>query len=181
MRCDLMADFMCATAVPLSRATASNRTFLFVVLLSAVIVPMTCRPATQADAGKLRDKPGVFSTDGKKILFISSYPFRADRFHDLISLETGLMNSNSTDPQQLIRFNSPGYAESNTAGLRSSAANGAWHSSSRSISVLNLFIPKHETWTIALAQAAVVTRVSTPQISRETNNENDRAPVCSPD
>jgi hypothetical protein len=177
-----MANFMRATAVPVSRTTASNRTFLFVVLLSAVIVPMTCRPATQADAGKLRDKPGVFSTDEKKILFMSSYPFRADWFqHHLICIETGLMNNDGTDPEQLIRFNSPGYAESNTAGRGSLAANGAWHSSTRSISVLNLFIPKYETWTIALAPAAVVTRVSTPQISRETNNENERAPVCSPD
>ncbi|MCL5746138.1 MAG: hypothetical protein M1541_19780 [Acidobacteria bacterium] len=97
------------------------------------------------------DEHGVFSNDGKKILFMSSYPFRTNWLsHTVLSLKTEfmLMNSDGSGLQQLTHFNSPGYPESNAPGRGSVAAIGEWNPDGRTISALNLFFPNYETWTI---------------------------------
>jgi len=99
---------------------------------------------------KLWDEHGVFSPDGEKILFMSSYPFRANpNQHNTLFLKTEfmLMNRDGTGLQQVTHFNSPGHPETNTRP-GSVAANGEWHPNGRTISVLNLFFPDYETWTI---------------------------------
>ena len=99
---------------------------------------------------KLWDEHGVFSPDGEKILFMSSYPFRTSSLrHNTLFLKTEfmLMNKDGSGLQQLTHFNSPGYPETNTRP-GSVAANGEWHPDGRTISVLNLFFPEYETWTI---------------------------------
>jgi Tol biopolymer transport system component len=100
------------------------------------------------------DEHGVFSPDGEKILFMSSYPFRADPLRSTVlflATEFMLMNKDGTGLQQLTHFNSPGYPESNTQGRQSVAANGEWNPDGRSISALNLFFPSFETSTITFA------------------------------
>jgi Tol biopolymer transport system component len=99
----------------------------------------------------LWDEHGVFSPDGEKILFMSSYPFRDSPFrHNVLFLKTEfmLMNKDGSSLRQLTHFNSSGYPESNTLGRGSVAANGEWAPDGRSVSVLNLFFPTYETWTI---------------------------------
>ena len=85
---------------------------------------------------------------------MSSYPFRdSPGVHKTLSLKTEfmLMNKDGSGLQQLTHFNTPGYAESNPVGRGSVAANGAWHPDGRSISVINLFFPTYETWTITFS------------------------------
>jgi Tol biopolymer transport system component len=99
------------------------------------------------------DEHGVFSPDGKKILFMSSSPFRNSRLrHNTLFLKTEfmLMNEDGSGLYQLTNFNSPGYPETNTRP-GSVAANGEWHPDGRTLSVLNLFFPEYETWTITFA------------------------------
>jgi len=76
------------------------------------------------DAGKLTqltktptvwDEHGVYSPDGRKIVFMSSYPYRNDpNSYKTTSLHTEfmLMNADGSELQQLTHFNLPGYPES---------------------------------------------------------------------
>ncbi len=101
------------------------------------------------------DEHGVFSPDGTKIFFMSSYPFRDDPWvHNTLFLKTEfmLMNADGSGLEQLTYFNTPGHEESNTGGRLSVAANGEWHPDGTSISALNLFFPTYETWTIRFKQ-----------------------------
>ena len=97
----------------------------------------------------LWDEHGVFSPDGEKLLFMSSYPYRADpKASKTLSLKTEfmMMNKDGSDLRQVTHFNVPGYSESLAKG--SVAANGEWAPDGRSISVLNLFFPKYRSWDI---------------------------------
>jgi Tol biopolymer transport system component len=97
------------------------------------------------------DEHGVFSPDGQKIFFMSSYPFRNNPLsHLTIFLQTEfmLMNSDGSNLQQLTHFNSPGYPESDAPFHGSVAANGAWRPDGASISAINLFFPTYQTWSI---------------------------------
>ncbi len=61
------------------------------------------------------DEHGVFSNDGSKISFMSSYPYRSEPgSNKLTSLKTEfmLMDSDGTHLQQITHFNMPGYPES---------------------------------------------------------------------
>ena len=67
----------------------------------------------------LWDEHGVFSPNGEKVFFMSSYPFRdSPGVHKTLSLKTEfmLMNKDGSGLQQLTHFNTPGYPESNTTG-----------------------------------------------------------------
>ncbi len=61
------------------------------------------------------DEHGVFSSDGSKISFMSSYPYRSEPGSDKVtSLKTEfmLMDSDGSHLQQITHFNMPGYPES---------------------------------------------------------------------
>lgn len=61
------------------------------------------------------DEHGVYSPDGKKIVFMSSYPYRDDpQSFQTLSLKTEfmIMNSDGTQLEQLTHFNVPGFPES---------------------------------------------------------------------
>ena len=61
------------------------------------------------------DEHGIYSPDGKKIVFMSSYPYRNDpKSHKTASLKTEfmLMSADGSHLQQLTHFNMPGYPES---------------------------------------------------------------------
>jgi Tol biopolymer transport system component len=98
---------------------------------------------------KTWDEHGVFSPNGEKILFMSSYPYRNDpKAHHVLGLKTEFMlvNKDGSGLQQLTHFNQPGYPEYSKNG--SVAANGVWSPDGRSIDVLSLHFPGYETWTI---------------------------------
>jgi len=100
----------------------------------------------------LWDEHGRFSPDGRKILYMSSFPFKSNPFrHNTLLLHTEfmLMNSDGSGQHQITHFNWSDYPESNARGRGSVAANGEWRPDGRAISVLNLFFPIYETWTIA--------------------------------
>ena len=61
------------------------------------------------------DEHGLYSPDGRKISFMSSYPYRADRrSYQTLSLKTEfmLMDASGGHLQQITHFNVPGYPES---------------------------------------------------------------------
>jgi hypothetical protein len=99
------------------------------------------------------DEHGVFSPDGKRVFFMSSYPFKDNPLaHTVLFLKTEfmMMDSDGTHLVQLTHFNSPGYPESNALNQGSVASNGAWSADGASISALNLFFPTYQTWSIGL-------------------------------
>jgi len=95
------------------------------------------------------DEHGVFSPDGEKILFMSSYPYRSDpKSSTVLFLKTEfmMMDKDGLNLQQISHFNQPGFAES---GYRSSvASNGEWSPDGTTVSVFNLFFPNYESWEI---------------------------------
>jgi len=63
----------------------------------------------------VRDEHGVFSADGRKISFMSSYPYRNEKDSYKVSnlkTEFMLMDADGSHLQQLTHFNEPGYPES---------------------------------------------------------------------
>ena len=97
------------------------------------------------------DEHGVFSPDGRRILFMSSYPYRNVPYSDtLLFLETEfmLMDRDGKNLIQLTHFNVPGYPESNPPPQKSVAAVGAWDLRANSITALNLIFPNYQTWSI---------------------------------
>jgi hypothetical protein len=61
------------------------------------------------------DEHGVYSSDGSKISFMSSYPYRSESgSNKLISLKTEfmLMDADGSHLQQITHFNEPGFPES---------------------------------------------------------------------
>jgi Tol biopolymer transport system component len=94
---------------------------------------------------KIWDEHGVFSPDGNKILFMSSYPYRADTnsYHTLsIKTEFMIMNKDGSDLRQLTHFRASGYPESGS-GI---AAVGSWSDDGSTIYVLSLVFPNYEYW-----------------------------------
>ncbi|MBC7828231.1 MAG: PD40 domain-containing protein [Chitinophagaceae bacterium] len=93
------------------------------------------------------DEHGIFSPDGKKILFMSSYPYRADTssYHTFtIKAEFMLMNTDGSGLQQLTHFRTPGYPES-SAGI---AATGFWSPDGSIVYAQSLIFPDYENWII---------------------------------
>lgn len=98
---------------------------------------------------KVWDEHGIFSPNGKKILFMSSYPYRADTtsYHTFsIKAEFMLMNTDGSALQQLTHFRTPGYAES-SPGI---AATGFWSEDGRTIYAQSLIFPNYDNWIIKL-------------------------------
>lgn len=94
------------------------------------------------------DEHGVFSPDGNKVLFMSSYPYQSDTnsYHTLtIKTEFMLMNTDGTDLQQLTHFRTPGYFES-SPGI---AATGYWSPDGTTIFAQSLVFPDYDNWIIS--------------------------------
>jgi hypothetical protein len=70
------------------------------------------------DSPQVWDEHGLYSPNGKKITFMSSYPYRNEKkTYKTLSLKTEfmLMDSDGGHLQQLTHFNTPGYPESQRA------------------------------------------------------------------
>ena len=96
---------------------------------------------------KIWDEHGVFSPDGNKILFMSSYPYRSDTnsYHTLtIKTEFMLMNKDGSGLEQLTHFKTPGYTET-SLGI---AATGFWTPDGTTIYAQSLVFPDYENWII---------------------------------
>ena len=96
------------------------------------------------------DEHGVFSPDGEKILFMSSYPYRSEPLASTVlflKTEFMIMDKDGSNMRQLTRFNEPGFTESNRNGT-TVAAVGGWSADGSMLSVINLVFPKYEHWEI---------------------------------
>jgi hypothetical protein len=95
------------------------------------------------------DEHGVFSPDGEKILFMSSYPYRSEPLASttlFLKTEFMMMDKDGSNLRQISHFNQPGYAES---GYKNSvAAVGGWSADGTTIGAVNLFFPNYESWEI---------------------------------
>ena len=97
------------------------------------------------------DEHGIFSPDGQRIIWMSSYPYQnVPNSGTVLGLETEfmLMDREGKHWTQLTHFNTPGYPESNPPGQRTVAAVGAWNLKATAISALNLIFPNYQTWSI---------------------------------
>ncbi|HTL82960.1 MAG TPA: hypothetical protein VL651_14705 [Bacteroidia bacterium] len=86
------------------------------------------------------DEHGMFSADGSKIVWMSSYPYRSDpNSNHIIGIKTEfmIMNADGTDQQQLTHFCEKGYPEYGS-GI---AAVGSWLPDGRSIFCTTLLFP----------------------------------------
>lgn len=86
------------------------------------------------------DEHGLFSADGSKIVWMSSYPYRSDpNSYRIIGIKTEfmIMNADGTGQQQLTHFCEKGYPEYGS-GI---AAVGSWAPDGRSISCITLLFP----------------------------------------
>jgi hypothetical protein len=91
----------------------------------------------------------VFSPDGQKIFWMSSYPFRDDPWrHGVLSLraEYMMMDRDGSNMRQVSHFLDP--KRPNTDRTNGIAANGEWNPDGRSISALSLTFPNVTSWTI---------------------------------
>ena len=95
------------------------------------------------------DEHGVFSPDGEKIFFMSSYPYQSNPWFSTIwflKTEFMIMNKDGSNLQQVSHFNTSGYTE--FSSTNSVAANGEWSPGGTSISALDLFFPNYKAWDI---------------------------------
>ena len=93
------------------------------------------------------DEHGVFSPDGRKILFMSAYPYRDDPNASTvlgIKAEFMLMNSDGSGLTQVTHYKASGYPES-SAGI---AANGEWSPDGSTLSLRQLIFPDYQDWTL---------------------------------
>jgi len=96
------------------------------------------------------DEHGVFSPDGEKILFMSSWPYRSEPFASTVlglKTEFMMMDKDGSNPRQVTYFNQPGHNEYSSKGTVSAV--GQWSPDGSAISALNLFFPKYDAWEIA--------------------------------
>lgn len=90
------------------------------------------KPKNLTNSPTVWNEHGVYSSDGTKISFMSSYTYRSESgSNKLTSLKTEfmLMDSDGSHLQQITHFNVPGYAESQTkrtvaATLRNDSRSG---------------------------------------------------------
>jgi Tol biopolymer transport system component len=94
------------------------------------------------------DEHGVFSPDGRKILFMSAYPYRDDpKASRILSIRTEfmLMNADGSALTQLTHYRERGYPEYGDAGT---AAAPSWSHDGRSATLSRLYFPDYEYWEI---------------------------------
>ena len=96
------------------------------------------------------DEHAMFSPDGRRIAFMSAYPYRDDpNASKVLSIKTEsmVMDSDGTNLRQITRFLEPGYPET-SQGI---AANAEWSPDGRSLSLKQLFFPEYEHWDVVFA------------------------------
>jgi hypothetical protein len=103
---------------------------------------------------KVWDEHGFYSQSGKKIIFMSSYPYRnePDSFHTFsLKTEFMLMDADGGHLQQLTHFNVPGYPESQ--GLHTVAALAEFIGDGSQIYAIVMKLPEFTgtNWMITLA------------------------------
>ncbi|MGQ0827486.1 MAG: TolB family protein, partial [Bacteroidota bacterium] len=94
------------------------------------------------------DEHGIISPDGKKIIFMSSYPYRADSLANttlFLKTEFMLMNADGTGLQQLTHYNDPTYPEYSGGGV---AACGYWSDDGSEFHCWELKFPYYNYWII---------------------------------
>jgi len=91
------------------------------------------------------DEHGVFSPDGKKVIFMSAYPYRADPNSSkvlTIKTEFMLINTDGTGLTQLTHFKEPGHPDfSKKGGI---AACAEWMPDGKSALLSTLIFPDYE-------------------------------------
>jgi len=93
------------------------------------------------------DEHGVFSPNGKKILFMSSYPYRdePDAYRTLsIKTEFMIMDIDGANLRQLTHFREPGHPEYHN-GI---ASTGHWNKEGTQILAHSLEFPDYHHWII---------------------------------
>lgn len=96
---------------------------------------------------KVWDEHGLLSPDGKKIIFMSAHPYRADdKASKVTSIKTEfmMMNRDGSGLTQLTHYRERGFPEFGN-GI---AANPEWAPDGRSANLLRLVFPKFEYWDI---------------------------------
>jgi hypothetical protein len=91
------------------------------------------------------DEHGVFSPDGRKILFMSAYPYRDDpKASKILSIKTEfmLMDRDGSNIVQLTHYKERGYPEFGD-GI---AATALWSHDGQSASFARLVFPDYEFW-----------------------------------
>lgn len=88
------------------------------------------------------DEHGVFSPDGKKILFMSSFPYKDPASSTWLSIKTEfmLMNKDGSGLQQLTSFTDTGIA-----------AIGAWSKDGTKVTLLQMQVTKYKAWELVFA------------------------------
>ena len=96
---------------------------------------------------KIWDEHGVFSPDGRQILFMSSHPYRNDpKASRTFGLKTEFMliNVDGSGLRQLTHFNVPGYPESFPHGQGAVAVCGRWSQDRSRILAYTLRFPDYD-------------------------------------
>jgi len=97
------------------------------------------------------DEHGLFSPDGQKVVFMSSYPYRSDpKASTTLGLKTEfmIMDKDGSNLRQVTHFNEPGYPESSTQS--SVAAVAGFSADGSTLLGINLIFPKYAAWQIKL-------------------------------
>jgi Tol biopolymer transport system component len=98
------------------------------------------------------DEHGVFSPDGQKIVFMSSYPYRAYSWASttmFLKAEYMIMNKDGSNLKQVTHYNQWGYPEFSWSG--GIAANANWNPSGAVLSARQLLFPNYKDWDISFA------------------------------
>jgi len=125
---------------------------------------------------KVWDEHGVFSPDGNKIIFMSSYPYRADtNSYKTLSLKTEFMLMDASPKgadstyypglEQLTHFNVAGYVESDTV-TGAVAASGVWSNDGTEFFGQGLIAPAYKNWIIRFTGNCGNSATTTPLIEK---------------
>lgn len=98
------------------------------------------------------DEHGVFSPDGKTILYMSSAPYPGANQVWFLKTEFMVMNADGSNPRQVTHFNTFRWPQDPEFSWQPSvAANGEWSPDCSGASVQNLFFPNYKVWDITFS------------------------------
>ena len=112
------------------------------------------------------DEHGLFTPDGKQVIFMTSYPYRNDPTSHLtlggLKTEFMIINADGTGLRQLTHFNVPGYPESFPKGKGAVAACAMWSPDRSRILAYSLRFPDYDWWEITFPKDAKAGVPATP-------------------